>query len=68
MRSSARGATFGGSSRICSQPIGGDPGGEMRKFFSIAGGRRKFSFDVADDGERMGLGSERYTLRIVGVL
>jgi len=31
---------LGGSSAICSQPMGGDPGGEMRKLFSIAGGRR----------------------------
>jgi hypothetical protein len=68
MRSSARGAEFGGSSRICSQPMGGDPGGEIRKFFSIGGGRSKFSSAVGDDGEKMGLGSERYTLKIVGIL
>jgi hypothetical protein len=40
MRSSASGAAFGGSSTTCSQPTGGEPGGEIRKFFSIAGGRR----------------------------
>lgn len=40
MRSSARGVGFGGSSSIGSQPTGGEPGGEMRKFFSCFGGRR----------------------------
>lgn len=68
MRSSARGVAFGGSSRICSQPMGGDPGGDIRKFFSIGGGRRNFSSNVGDDGEKMGLGSERYTRKTVGVL
>lgn len=48
--------------------MGGDPGGEIRKFFSIGGGRNKFSSAVGDDGENMGLGSERYTLKTVGIL
>jgi hypothetical protein len=48
--------------------MGGDPGGEIRKFFSIGGGRSRFSSAVGDDGENMGLGSERYTLKIVGIL
>src|SRR5882762_8338741 len=34
MRSSARGVGLGGSSLIGSQPTGGEPGGEIRKFFS----------------------------------
>lgn len=39
-RSEANGEALGGSSVICSQPIGGEPGGEMRKFFSSGGGAR----------------------------
>lgn len=38
MRSSARGVAFGGSSRIDSQPTGGEPGGEIRKFLLETGG------------------------------
>lgn len=34
-RSSARVSRLGGSSRIDSQPTGGEPGGEMRKFLSV---------------------------------
>ena len=51
MRSFAKGVEFGGSSRICSQPTGGDPGGEMRKFFSWAGGRRWKGEVLEDVGE-----------------
>ena len=29
MRSTASGVAFGGSSRICSHPTGGEPGGEI---------------------------------------
>ena len=36
-RSAASVSAFGGSSRICSQPTGGDPGGEIRKFLSVSG-------------------------------
>ena len=59
MRSSARGVELGGSSTICSQPTGGEPGGEMRKFFSIAGGRR-----CAPPGGVTGVGSARNTRRM----
>jgi hypothetical protein len=58
MRSSASGATFGGSSATCSQPTGGEPGGEMRKFFSRGGGRRSASL-----GGVGGVGSARNTRR-----
>ena len=67
MRSSASGVSFGGSSRIGSQPTGGEPGGEMRKLRSTVGGWRwcgeNFGFepsvgdDVEDEGR--GVGSAR---------
>ena len=38
IKSSASGVALGGSSLTCSQPTGGDPGGDIRKFFSTAGG------------------------------
>lgn len=42
IRSSASVSVFGGSSRICSHPTGGDPGGLIRKFLSVTGtGRRE---------------------------
>lgn len=37
IRSSARVLVFGGSSRMGSQPTGGDPGGLMRKLRSVVG-------------------------------
>jgi hypothetical protein len=66
IRSSASGAAFGGSSLIGSQPTGGDPGGEMRKFLSIAGGRKKLASGT--DWPKLvikGLGSALYTRKIV---
>lgn len=68
MRSSASGVAFGGSSLIGSQPTGGDPGGEMRKFFSMAGGRRYWSSAMALKLSMIGLGEERYTLNVVSSL
>ena len=67
IRSSASVALFGGSSRICSQPTGGDPGGDIKKFLSSGGGFRKLSLD---GGERVnnGLLSARNTRRVVGEL
>jgi hypothetical protein len=58
MRSSASGKALGGSSTTCSHPTGGEPGGEMRKFFSIAGGRR-----WVPSGGVTGVGSARKTRR-----
>jgi hypothetical protein len=58
IRSSASGAELGGSSTTCSHPMGGEPGGEMRKFFSIAGGRRWVPL-----GGVKGVGSARNTRR-----
>ena len=71
MRSSARGVSFGGSSRMGSQPTGGEPGGEMRKLRSTVGGRRwkgenffvPFGVEVEEDA--MGVGSARYTRNVV---
>lgn len=52
------GAGLGGSSRICSQPSGGEPGGEMRKFFSCAGGLRYlFPSPWFTSSSSMGVGS-----------
>lgn len=50
-----------------SQPIGGDPGGEIKKFFSTGGGFKKLSFE---GGERVinGFLSARKTRRVVGEL
>lgn len=59
IKSSARGVLFGGSSRICSQPTGGEPGGEMRKFFSSAGGRSRSGLANWSSG----VGSARNTRR-----
>lgn len=64
IRSSARGVLLGGSSRICSQPTGGEPGGDMRKFFSSAGGRRRFGLSSCSRG----VGSARNTRRTTGRL
>jgi hypothetical protein len=58
MRSSASGRALGGSSVTCSHPMGGEPGGEMRKFLSIAGGRR-----WVPPGGVTGVGSARKTRR-----
>ena len=43
MRSSANGVALGGSSLMGSQPTGGEPGGEIKKFLSMGGGRRCWS-------------------------
>lgn len=57
-----------------SQPTGGEPGGEMRKFFSMAGGRRWYGeksvaeLDDGDDGDMIGVGSARNTRRVVSGL
>lgn len=59
MRSSASGVEFGASSRMGSQPTGGEPGGEMRKFFSSSGGRKKWFFDEPGEDGSMGVGSAR---------
>ena len=76
IRSLASGVEFGGSSRICSQPTGGDPGGEIRKFFSTVGGLRwngeNLDFvpfgDEEPDDEGIGVGSARYTRNTVSGL
>lgn len=65
MRSSASGVGFGGSSLIGSQPTGGDPGGEIKKFFSIAGGRRYCSSAMAEKLSNRGFGAARYTRNMV---
>lgn len=54
-RSSASVSVFGGSSTIGSQPTGGEPGGEIKKFFSIPGTlkwRLSSSFPVIGVGGR----------------
>lgn len=68
MRSSARGAAFGGSSLIGSQPTGGEPGGEIRKFFSSSGGRRKLLREELGEDGSIGVGSARYTRSVVSGL
>lgn len=76
MRSSASGVSFGGSSGIGSQPTGGDPGGEIKKFLSIVGGLRWYGENldfvpVGDDDpddEGIGVGSARYTRKITSGL
>lgn len=69
MRSSARGAELGGSSTVCSQPTGGEPGGEIRKFFSIAGGWRwNGDLEELDDSDIMGVGSARNTRSVASGL
>lgn len=63
IRSSASGVAFGGSSTMGSQPTGGEPGGEMRKFLSSFGGRSKLASGtvLSEVRSMMGLGSARYT-------
>jgi len=62
IKSSARGEELGGSSTMGSQPTGGEPGGEIRKFFSIGGGRRwKGSNSSVGEGCAIVVGSARYT-------
>ena len=64
MRSSARGEWLGGSSTICSHPTGGDPGGEIRKFFSSLGGRSRSGLSSCSRG----VGSARKTRNSVAGL
>lgn len=59
-RSSAKVSMLGGSSRICSQPTGGEPGGEMRKFLSVSGTGRWSRYRRFRSISR-GVGSPRYT-------
>lgn len=40
---------FGGSSRTGAQPTGGEPGGEIKKFFSSAGGRKWYGENSGRD-------------------
>jgi hypothetical protein len=67
MRSSARGVALGGSSTICSQPTGGEPGGEMRKFFVVSGGQRYGPSGPSLMGS-VGVGSPRKTRSTMGSL
>jgi len=64
MRSSAKGVALGGSSWIDSQPTGGDPGGDIRKFLLEIGGWRYASEGIVETSgsyEKSGFGSARYT-------
>ena len=67
MRSAASGVAFGGSSLTGAQPIGGEPGGDMRKFFVGDGGARWCGSRVAGSGgvDASGVGSPRKTRRVV---
>lgn len=59
MRSSASGVGLGGSSLMGSQPTGGEPGGDIKKFFSIAGGRRYWSSAMEEKLSNRGFGAAR---------
>jgi len=60
MISSASGVGFGGSSLTGSQPIGGEPGGEIKKFFSNSGTFRWLKSGT-EASKRIGLRSAKYT-------
>jgi hypothetical protein len=66
MRSSASGVGLGGSSLIGSHPSGGEPGGEIRKFFVGDGGAKWYglrfrvpSCSNSVSGEIIGVGFPR---------
>src|SRR5258708_38800530 len=61
IRSTARVVVFGGSSMDCSQPIGGEPGGEMSWLRGLGGTLRWI--DSGSIGE-VDVGSPRYILRV----
>jgi len=60
MISSARGVALGGSSLIGSQPTGGEPGGDIKKFLSSSGTLR-YLISGNDESDRRGLRSAGYS-------